>query len=105
MSILPSCAAGSDWGWGRGSLTRILRGDDQARARRQPLHEKARRNVAFGSLAFRSATAIKRMLDVLESGGFLQARRLEHGGAVLDLTLAGRAALQDPSALNKLLAK
>jgi superfamily II DNA helicase RecQ len=42
------------------------------------------------------------MLDRLESGGFLRARRLEHGGVVLDLTHAGKAALQDPGALDDL---
>ena len=96
------CAAGSEWSWGRGSLTRILRGDDGARGGRPPLHEKARQNAAFGVLAFRSSTAIKRMLNLLENGGFLQERRLEHGGAVLELTPAGRAALQDPTMLDEI---
>jgi len=41
------------------------------------------------------------MLDCLEHGGFLQARGLEHGGTVLDLTPAGKAALRDPAALDK----
>jgi len=96
------CASAAPWSWGRASLVRILRGDDRARPGRQPLHERARENAGFGALAFRSQTAVERMLDRLESGGFLQARRLGHGGVVLDLTPAGKAALQDPTALDSL---
>jgi ATP-dependent DNA helicase RecQ len=40
----------------------------------------------------------------LESGGFLQARRLDHGGVVLDLAPAGEAALQNPTVLDSLVA-
>ncbi|MEE8391646.1 MAG: RecQ family ATP-dependent DNA helicase [Anaerolineae bacterium] len=98
------CVADAPWGWGRRSLTRILRGDDKARPGGQALHEKARDNTNFGALAFRSDAAVGRMLDVLESVGFLQARQLGHGGVVLDLTPAGQAALQDPSALDDLVA-
>jgi superfamily II DNA helicase RecQ len=54
-------------------------------------------------LAFRSATAVGRLLDRLESGGFLKARQLAHGGVVLDLTSAGKAALQNPAALDDLI--
>jgi ATP-dependent DNA helicase RecQ len=82
---------------------RILRGEAKARPGGQPLHERARDQVGFGALAFRSGTAVKRMVDCLERGGFLRARRLDHGGVVLDLTPEGRAALQDPSMLDGLL--
>lgn len=98
------CVADAEWNWGRVSLARILRGDDQARPGKRPLHAKARDQSGFGALAFRSAGAVERMLNLLESGRFLQARRLDHGGAVLELTPAGRAALQDPSALDELVA-
>jgi ATP-dependent DNA helicase RecQ len=91
------------WSWGRVSLVRILRGEAKARPGGQPLHERARDQVGFGALAFRSGTAVERMVDCLEHGGFLRARRLDHGGVVLDLTPEGRAALQDPSALDGLL--
>jgi ATP-dependent DNA helicase RecQ len=97
------CVAAAPWSWGRVSLVRILRGDAKARPGSQPLHEKARDHVGFGVLAFRSKTAVERMLNLLESGGFLQARRLEHGGVVLDLTPAGKAALESPAALDGLL--
>ena len=96
------CVSDAPWSWGRFSLVRILRGDDKARPGGQPLHEKARDQAGFGTLAFRSKTAVERMLDHLENGGFLRARRLDHGGAVLDLTPAGKAALQNPIALNSL---
>jgi len=98
------CVSAAPWSWGRVSLVRILRGDEKAHRHAQPLHEKARDHVGFGTLAFRSKTAVERMLDRLESGGFLRARRLEHGGVVLDLTPAGKAALQDPAALDGLVA-
>ncbi len=97
------CVSDAPWSWGRFSLVRILRGDDRTRPGAQPLHEKARDCAGFGALAFRSKTAVERMLDHLEGGGFLRARRLDHGGAVLDLTPAGQAALQNPDALDGLL--
>jgi ATP-dependent DNA helicase RecQ len=80
---------------GRVNLTHILRGDAQTPS-------SARTNPAWGALAFRSETAIGQMLGQLESDGLLRARRLEHGGTTLELTPAGRAALQDPTALNPL---
>ncbi len=89
------CVSAAPWSWGRRSLTRILRGDNQSPSR-------ARDHAGFGALAFRSNTAVERMLNVLESGEFLQARHLDHGGVVLDLTPAGKAALQDPTALDSL---
>ncbi len=97
------CAAGAEWGWGRFTLTRILRGETVARYGNRPLHEKARQQAEFGVLAFRSKTAIERMLDQLEHGGFLQARQLDHGGVVLEITPAGKAALQNPAALDDLI--
>ena len=90
------CVAGAPWSWGRLSLVRILRGDPQA-------PDKARHHEGFGTLAFRSATAVSRLLDRLEGGGFLQARQLDHGGVVLDIMPAGKAALQNPAALDGLL--
>ena len=94
------CVSDAPWSWGRVSLVRILCGDDRARPGRQPLHERARANAGFGALAFRSPIAVERMLDRLESAGFLQARRLGRGGVVLDLTPAGKAALRNPDALD-----
>jgi len=97
------CVSGAPWSWGRATLVRILRGEDEARAGRGPLHERARDHVGFGALAFRSRVAVERMLGCLEGMGLLEARRLEHGGVVLDLSSAGQAALRDPSPLDDLL--
>jgi len=96
------CVAKAPWSWGRLTLARILRGDDKARYGKQPLHEKARSQAEFGALAFRSTTHVERMLERLEHGGFLQARQLEHGGVVLDLTPQGKETLQNPAALDSM---
>jgi len=98
-----TCVSAAPWSWGRHSLVRILRGDERVRDGRRPLHQQARNGAGYGALAFRSRAAVERMLDQLESGGFLRARPLEHGGVVLDLTPAGRAALQNPEALDGLI--
>jgi len=99
------CVSAAPWSWGRVSLVRILRGDEKAHRHAQPLHEKARDHVGFGALAFRSKTAVERMLERLESGGFLKARQLEHGGVVLDITPTGKAALQNQAALESLISQ
>jgi ATP-dependent DNA helicase RecQ len=96
------CVSAAPWSWGRYSLVRILRGGT-ARPDAHPLHEEARGHVGLGALPFRSETAVKHMLDRLEGGGFLRARRLDHGGVVLDLTPRGKAALRNPAALDGLL--
>jgi ATP-dependent DNA helicase RecQ len=97
------CASEGSWSWGRRSLTRILRGDATGHQREQPLNQRACGSACFGALSFRSDQAIERMLDRLESGEFLRAQRLDHGGVVLDITPAGRAALKDPAALDRVL--
>jgi superfamily II DNA helicase RecQ len=96
--------ADAPWNWGRRTLTRILRGDIRSRPSQYPLRPEAREQAQFGALAFRSQTAIERMLDQLEGAHLLEARRLDHGGVVLDITPAGRATLQDPTALQALVA-
>ncbi len=103
LSTILRCVLGAPWSWGRRSLTRILRGNDRMRPGGHSLHREASESAEFGALAFRSRTAIERMLARLESGGFLQARSLEHGGVVLDLTARGEAALQDPAELDGLI--
>jgi len=89
------CVVTAPWSWGRLSLVRILRGDSRAPSR-------ACDQQGFGALAFRSDTAVQRMVEQLERGGFLKARQLDHGGVVLDLTPAGNAALRNPTALDGL---
>jgi len=95
LAIL-QCLAATQWGWGRRNLSRILRGDDQAPAR-------ARRHETFGALAFRSATAIRHLVERLEHADLITAHQLNHGGVVLNLTSKGRAALQDPAQLDALI--
>jgi len=82
-------------GWGRHTLAKILRGDPEA-------PPSARNGQGFGVLAFRSEGALGKMFDLLQQRGFLQARQLEHGGFMLQLTAAGRRALNDPAALRGL---
>jgi len=98
------CVSAAPWSWGRFSLVRILRGDVKAHPGAGPLHKKARDHAGFGALAFRSRTAVERMLERLESGRFLKPRQLDHGGVVLDLTPTGKAAQQNHTALDGLLA-
>jgi len=95
------CAAATSWSWGRHTLVRILRGDDQDRRGRRPLQERAREHPDFGVLACCSRSTVERLLVRLERGGFLEARHIDQG-VVLDLTRAGRAALQNPAALDEL---
>jgi len=103
LAIILRCAANAEWGWGRFTLARILRGDDGGRHGKYPLHQKARAQAEFGALAFRSQTAIERMVDRLEQDGFLKPRQFDRG-VVLELTPAGEAALQEPAALDSLVA-
>ncbi len=98
------CVANAPWGWGRTTVRRILRGDLRPRPGARPLHEKARAQPEFGALGFRSKTAIDRMVGRLEDAGFLAPRQLQHGGAVIEITPRGQAALQDPATLDALTA-
>ena len=95
LKTILSCLAASRWGWGRASLVRILRGDREAPPAGQD-------SPSFGALAFRSETAIAGMVGRLESAGLLQPRQLDHGGIVLEVTSAGRRALQRPETLAEL---
>jgi ATP-dependent DNA helicase RecQ len=105
LATVLGCVATAPWNWGRRTLVRILRGDLGARPGRYALRPEARKQAQFGALAFRSTTAVEHMLDHLESLGLLATRRLEHGGVVLEITPEGRAAWQDPSRLEPLIAR
>ncbi len=85
------CLAASH-GWGQRNLTYILRGSPEAPG-------PARSLPGFGELAFRSQTAIGHMLERLVKAKLLCRRELPHGGVMIELTPAGRHALNDPSAL------
>ena len=103
MLTILQCVESAPWSWGRRTLTRILRGDVKSRPGQYSLHQKGREQAQFGALAFRSSTAVEQLIQRLEYAGFLEARQLEHRGAVLDLTPAGKAALENPAALDDLL--
>jgi len=97
LQTILRCLAGSH-GWGQRSLVRILRGSPGA-------PESAHERPVFGALAFRSETAIQRMLKRLAGAQLLRMRRLHHGGVVLEPTPAGRQALRNPAALGVLAGK
>ncbi len=82
-------------GWGRHTLAMILRGEAKA-------PPSATNTPGFGALPFRSEGALGKMIDLLQQRGFLQARQLEHGGFMLQLTAVGHHALRDPSGLRAL---
>ncbi len=82
--------------WGRATLIRLLRADAKT-------PDYARGKPGYGALAFRSGAALAALIDRLEAGGFLQGRTLDHGGVVLEITPAGRKALQDPVVLDTIL--
>ncbi len=101
LLVILQCVENAPWSWGRRTLTRILRGDVKSRPGQYALHQKAREQTEFGALAFRSSTAVERLIRHLEHAGLLAARQLDHGGVVLDLTSDGKAALADPVLLNE----
>ncbi len=91
------CAATAPWSWGRASLVYILRGSARA-------PEKGRESPQWGALSFRSRAAVEGLVDRLTGADLLRPRQLDHGGVVLDLTPAGRAALKNPVRLSPLAA-
>lgn len=95
FALAPDPAAGSadadllallqalqEQGWGRRNLVRLLRGDPAATARAQA-------SRFYGALRARSERGVEQMLASVEAEGLVQARTLEHGGAVLELTRRG----------------
>jgi len=86
------CVADTDRGIGVMSLCRCLRSDRQAPDWTQRLH-------GYGALAFRSAVAVGKLVDGLIEEGLLERRELDHGGAIVVLTMAGRTELANPSRL------
>ena len=85
-------------GLGRTTLARLLHGDARAT-------DHVRENSCFGALAFRSKAALMQMIDLLVDEGLVNARTLNNGGVVLEITAAGRYARRNPALLDDLLAK
>ncbi|MBN1874503.1 MAG: RecQ family ATP-dependent DNA helicase [Anaerolineae bacterium] len=83
-------------GWGRATLTSILRGEADA---------PGQHDAEFGALAFRSNTAVGKLITLLEEGNFIAPQTLSHGGVSLQITPAGRAAMKDPTCLDAYLPK
>jgi ATP-dependent DNA helicase RecQ len=103
LTIL-KCISNARWGgWGRRTLVNILRGNSGTRSSGRRLRAEACSQAEFGALAFRSATSIGHLIDVLLHERFLQERRLENGGTVIELGTAGQAALSDHKKLDSLL--
>lgn len=69
-------------GWGKRTLTRLLRGEDAA-------GDRARRSTGFGVLAYRSERAIEAIIDELIDQGLIDLLPLSHGGVALQLTQQG----------------
>jgi ATP-dependent DNA helicase RecQ len=95
LAAILDCAAKAPWSWGRYSLICILQGSPKA-------PEKAQSYPGYGSLAFRSQSAVEDLIDRLESAKFLVPRELDNGGTVLDITPAGRAVLKTPEKLARI---
>jgi len=95
LQTILRCVASAPWSWGKFSLAKILRGSSRAPA-------KGRGSPQWGGLAFRSLSAVDDLIDRLIDAKLLRLRELDHGGIVVDLTPAGRAALQDADRLEPL---
>jgi ATP-dependent DNA helicase RecQ len=91
QALLQALAEGGH-GWGRASLTRILRADPQA-------PERGRQSAQWGALSHRSAVAIGKMIDRLVAAGLLRERSLDHGGVYVEITQKGERALTDRALL------
>ena len=96
MRAILHCLATAPWSWGRYSLIQILRRDPTA-------PERGQKSEDWGALSFRSQSAVGGLIDRLTAAGMLAPRRLGHGGTALDLTPAGRAALEDERKLDSLM--
>ena len=100
LETILGCVSSAPWSWGPGMLVGILRGSFGRNLRTGPeAKQRAQESPQWGALRFRSQSAIDGLVDRLVHAGLLSTRRLTHGGTVLDLTPAGRAALEDPTRL------
>jgi DNA-binding PadR family transcriptional regulator len=77
----------ADQGWGRRTLTRLLRGDPTA-------GERAQQAELYGALAARDERSLGQLIDSLMAEGLITTRTLSHGGVVLELSAKGAARLR-----------
>jgi ATP-dependent DNA helicase RecQ len=89
-------------GWGRRTLIALLRGEPDVAAR-------AGRISSFGQLAFRSESALDKLIGSLLTAGAVAETPLPHGGMALGLTALGRQMLhgqthEDPASDGKVMA-
>ena len=77
----------AEQGWGRRTLTRLLRGDPTA-------GDRAQQASAYGALAARDERSLGQLIDSLVGEGLITTRQLSHGGVVLELSAAGAARLR-----------
>jgi len=80
----------ADQGWGRRTLTRLLRGDPAA-------SERAQQAELYGALAERDERSLGQLIDSLMAEGLITTRTLSHGGVVLELSAKGAARLRPRS--------
>jgi ATP-dependent DNA helicase RecQ len=77
---------------------RILRATKKAPLKGQNLR-------AYGSLSFRSSSAVGALIRRLQDKGFISSREMTNGGVVLELTASGRAAIRNPAVLDHIVRK
>jgi ATP-dependent DNA helicase RecQ len=78
----------AEQGWGRRTLTRLLRGDPAA-------GDRAQQASAYGALAARDERSLGQLIDSLVDEGLISTRQLSHGGVVLELSAKGAARLRE----------
>lgn len=87
-----------DKSWGRGNLIALLNGN------RYWPNEALKTSPVFGTLSFRSATELDKMVGRLLDHEFLGEKRFSGGGVALELTRKGHAALNKSKLLDELAA-
>ncbi|MGC9523539.1 MAG: RecQ family ATP-dependent DNA helicase, partial [Anaerolineae bacterium] len=95
LATILECLDATGHGWGFRNLGRILRGEPDA-------PEKAKELPGFGALSFRSRDAVKNLIQRLLDHKLLATQLLSHGGSMIELTQAGKAALANPASLEEI---
>lgn len=92
MLTVLACVAGLRPSRGPVGLAQILRAGRRAPAGTEESDH-------YGALRHRSRSAIEKLISRLVDDGLLHMRRLDHGGGIVEITRAGRSALDDPTRL------